>query len=146
MGSGPHRILAPVTPLLIILVAVAIVVARWPYDARRLPGVGGSSCAIRLTSGSQYGVRSLWRNGRAQARAGVLTFEPAGPLGLRIPKGKPFDIDIVGAGVETGSTGLSQAWIVNPLLKTMQFTTSGGVITVAASTAILADLRASLLP
>jgi hypothetical protein len=39
---------------------------------------------------------------------------------------------------------MSQMWSVNPLMKTAQFTTPTGVLTVAASSAILDDLRASV--
>ncbi|MDT4892734.1 MAG: hypothetical protein QOE97_1769 [Pseudonocardiales bacterium] len=64
---------------------------------------------------------------------------------MRFPKKTPFDIGVTGASAEIATAGMSQAWIINPLLKTTQFTTATGVISVAAPRAILDDFRTSVM-
>jgi hypothetical protein len=131
--------------LVLLIVVVLVVVVRWPSSARRGPVNGSTEAALRLRSGSQNGLRRRWRHGQLQVSPGTLTFQPGGPLGLRFPKRAPFSIAVTGVSDELNSTGWSQAWIVNPMFVTTEFTTSTGVIVVAASRPSLNQFRGVVL-
>jgi hypothetical protein len=111
------------------------------------PKNGVISAAIRVTAGSQPGLRSGWTHGQLSARPGALTFRPGGRLGLRFPKGKVFDIPA--AAVPSGGrgqVGLANAWSVNPMLATRRIVTPDATIVVAAPRAGLDELARELAP
>jgi hypothetical protein len=134
-----------VEPLLFIAFVVVLQAVRWPFDAHRAAQNPPFNCSIRVDSGTQAGLTLRWQGGKADARPGGLWFRPGGPIGLRFPRGKPVEIIVTGATSDTGKTGIREAWSVNPLLRTRQFSTPTATFTIAASPAILDHLSESLV-
>jgi hypothetical protein len=118
---------------LTFLVLMGFFLVRMAVVARLGPRNGQAVGSIRVTSGDVQGLSAKWKHGRVFVRPGLIEFRPAGPGGLRFPKGKPFAVHL--SGVEPGYTspGLEQIWSVNPFMKVATAHTPTGVLNIAAS-------------
>ena len=111
---------------------------------RRRDGV--LECVLLAEGGFPGLPQGEWRHGAAVVRPGVLRFRPGGPVGMRFPRGMPFDIPVLSARVEDGRhPPLRQAWSINPTLRVARLYTPHGDLSLAASAqtlpGLLEDLR-----
>jgi hypothetical protein len=112
-------------------VLVAIPVGLMIQARRRRDGL--VECALLAEDQFPGLPASKWRHGAATAQPGVLRFRPGGPVGMRFPRGTPFDIPVLSARVEEGRhPPLTQVWSINPTLAVARLQTPHGELALAA--------------
>jgi hypothetical protein len=133
-------LLLPFTALLVGLAVSAVV-------QRRLTATGGVESALRADHPTTWARPGEWRHGLATAGSGGLRFRPGCPLGMRLPRGAPVDIEVLAAQVEEGRRpSLRQAWSINPALHIATLTTPDGPIELAAPARSLTNVIRVLQP
>ena len=101
---------------------------------RKYRELGKVECAIRSPE-SLNSARSKWRHGLASVEPGSIHFRPAGPAGLRIPRGDPITIPVEhvsGPGEIDRRTSFKQAWSIRPGLHIITLTGQGLTTELAA--------------
>lgn len=112
--------------------ALAAVPLSMVVQARRRQ-TGRVECALRAGQPTPDLPVGKWRHGTATVLPGMLRFRPAGPGGMRFPRGEPFDLPVLAASVQEGRRpALRQAWSINPLLRLALLRTPYGDIELAA--------------
>ncbi len=110
---------------------------------RRLAAAGKVECALRSQRQTAWGSPDKWRHGVAATWSPPAP--PAGPLGMRSPRGAPVEIEVLAVQVEKGRRPLPrEALSINPALHIATLTTPYGPIELAAPAQSLPDIVQAL--
>jgi hypothetical protein len=125
-------------PPAVLILAVAVAAGVLALAGRSLASLrrdlaeGGVEGALRVVSGAQAPLTGKWRHGVVSPSPGALRFRPGGPAGLRFPRGRPFDVPVIGVSAEERSRpALRQLWTINPVLDVVQLSTATAVVELA---------------
>lgn len=140
-GLAATGIFEPVSPLVIVIVLVAMVV---------LAAIGGGIGMLvgnRLVGESiELAVRApgdKWRHARADVSPGRMRLQKY-RWQLRIPAGEPMDLDVDHVGSEERKPKPSQWWSMNPQIRIVDVQTPQGTFEMGALPSHLSELRQRL--
>lgn len=138
----PHRCHHPdMSPwwIVVALAGAALAGAAMAFRAaRRDAAAGRFEVALRVVDGTQAPLTGRWRHGVLSPFPGRLSFRPGGPGGLRLPRGRPFDVPVASvAAHERSHPARRQMWTIDPSLHVVRLTTPTGTVELAAHPAEL---------
>ncbi|MGY1752895.1 hypothetical protein [Blastococcus sp. SYSU D01042] len=134
---------------LLLLVAVGGVVGAVVavVVTRRAVGGGAAEAALRVVDGVQEPLSARWRHGVVLPSRGHLRMRPGGPGGVRIPRGRPFEVPVLSVhGGPRRRPSRREFWSINPRLDVVRITTPTATVELAARSSDLDRVLAVLDP